>query len=269
VAAGILTLTTDFGADGTYVAAIKGVVLSRAPGTQIIDVSHSIAPQNIAEGSFVLAEVAEYFPQGTVHLAVVDPGVGTDRRLIVVRVRDHWFVVPDNGLISGILRRDSHHSGIWEIRYVDPLPSGISWTFHGRDLLAPAAAHLLLGGDPLDLGPALDKVVRLEEIEPKPDGDALLGGEVIFVDRFGNLITNLLGASLDPAAPADWSVELLGRSIDGLNSTYAERPPGTLVALIGSSGRLEVAVVNGNAAESLQAGPGTSVMLRRSRRKAP
>ena len=264
---GILTLTTDFGADGPYVAAMKGVVLGLAPRTQVVDVCHSVAPQDIAEGSFLLASIVDYFPRGTVHLAVVDPGVGTDRRLIAVEVVGQWFVVPDNGLIGGVLRgRDP--SGIREIRNPDLRRPDVSPTFHGRDILAPAAAHLLNGGDPADLGPALANLVLLSSLEPAEDEDGLVG-EVVFLDSFGNLITNIPRDRLGTVETSGWSVEILDQAVDRLTTTYAESPPGTLVSLIGSSNRVEVAVVNGSAARRLGAGRGTRVYLRRGREARP
>ncbi len=262
MAAGILTLTTDFGSEGPYVAAMKGVILGLAPGTQLVDVSHAIAPQNIAEGSFVLAGIVDFFPSGTVHLAVIDPGVGTDRRLIAAEVGGHYFVLPDNGLIGGVLRgRDP--SGIWEIGNPALRRPVVSPTFHGRDILAPAAAHLARGGDPAKLGPSLTNVVLPSSLEPAEDAAGIVG-EVVFLDSFGNLITNIPRDRLGSSENSGWSVEILGRSIDGLVRTYGERPPGSLVGLIGSSDRVEVAVVNGDAARSLQAGRGTPVRLRRS-----
>src|SRR3954463_5146298 len=132
---GILTLTTDFGIGGPYVAAVKGVVLGLAPGTQIVDVSHTIAPQNILEGAFVLAGIVDAFPAGTVHLVVIDPGVGTDRKLIAARVSEQWFVLPDNGLISGVTRMHEPEQ-IWEIRNPAVRRAVVSNTFHGRDILA-------------------------------------------------------------------------------------------------------------------------------------
>src|SRR5512135_2915283 len=165
---GILTLTTDFGPDGPYVAAVKGVVLGLAPGTQLVDVSHTIAPQNILEGAFVLADIVEAFPPGTVHLVVVDPGVGTDRRLIAVSVAGQWFVLPDNGLITGVTR-NREPAGIWEITNPAILRQKVSATFHGRDILAPAAAHLLRGGDPAVLGAVRTKFVNLRNFQPVED----------------------------------------------------------------------------------------------------
>ena len=148
---GILTLTTDFGMGGPYVAALKGVMLELAPGTQFIDVCHTISPQNILEGGFILAGIVDVFPRGTVHLAVIDPGVGTERRLIAVSVADQWFVLPDNGLITGVVR-GTKPAGIWEITNPALRRSVVSATFHGRDILAPASAHLIRGGDPSESG---------------------------------------------------------------------------------------------------------------------
>ncbi len=148
----ILTLTTDFGSEGLYVAAVKGVVLGLAGHVQLVDVTHTISPQNILEGAFILSGLIDVFPKGTVHLAVVDPGVGTDRRLIVASVADHWFVLPDNGLLSAVVR-DRPPSGIWEIANPAFRRVPVSATFHGRDILAPAAAHLLVGGEPSSSAP--------------------------------------------------------------------------------------------------------------------
>jgi S-adenosylmethionine hydrolase len=256
-----LTLTTDFGTVGPYVAAMKGVVLGLAPGTRLVDVSHTIAPQNVLEGAFVLAEVVDLFPKGTVHLVVVDPGVGTDRRLIAASVAGHWLVLPDNGLISGVTRNRPPDE-IWEITNPSIRRATVSDTFHGRDILAPAAAHLLRGDDPSDFGPARTTFVTLRNFKPREDPQGLVG-EVIFRDAFGNLITNIAADRL-AARPHDaWSVEIAGERVEGLSRTYGERPAGELVALIGSTGWLEVAVVNGDAAQQLSAGPGTTVWVRK------
>ncbi len=258
---GILTLTTDFGADGPYVAAMKGVVLGLAPKTQLIDVSHRIAPQNILEGAFVLAAIVDAFPAGTVHLGVVDPGVGTDRRLVVVQVAGQWVVAPDNGLLGGVVRgRDVE--GIWEIANPKLCRPVVSKTFHGRDILAPAAAHLVLGLDPDELGPRRSKVITLANFEPRKDEHGLVG-EIIFRDAFGNLITNVPSSRLGPEPHHDWTVEISGERIEGLCQTYGDRPSGSLIALVGSSGWVEVAVVNGDAGRFLAAGSGTTVWFRK------
>lgn len=264
---GILTLTTDFGTDGPYVAAMKGVILGLAPGTQLVDVSHAVAPQNILEGAFVLSEVVDAFPAGTVHLAVVDPGVGTDRRLIAAAVAGHWYVLPDNGLLSGVTRNRPPDS-VYEISNPAVRRATVSATFQGRDVLAPAAAHLLLGRDPAELGPVRTTFVTLRNFRPTEDPEGLVG-EVIFRDVFGNLITNIAADRLAALPPDGWTVEVAGERIEGLGRTYAESPTGALVALVGGTGWLEVAVVNGDAAQQLSAGSGTTVWVRKTTATSP
>jgi S-adenosyl-L-methionine hydrolase (adenosine-forming) len=257
----IITLTTDFGLSGPYVAAVKGVLLERAPGAQLVDVCHTIAPQNILEGGFVLANIVEAFPVGTVHLVVVDPGVGTERRLIAVSAAGQWFVLPDNGLISGVTRGRPPDQ-IRAITNPAIRREVVAATFHGRDILAPAAAHLALGRPPEELGPPLSGFVALRNFEPSSDEQGCLG-EVIFKDTFGNLMTNIHGDRL-AGAPADsYEVEIAGERIRGIVRTYGDRPTGTLIALLGSSGWVEIAVVNGDAGRFLTAGAGTTVRLRR------
>lgn len=257
----IVTLTTDFGVGGPYVAAMKGILLELAPSSQLVDVCHTIAPQNILEGAFVLACIVDSFPSGTVHLVVIDPGVGTKRRLIAARAADQWFVLPDNGLISGVAR-NYPLGGIWEIANPAIRRSTVSDTFHGRDILAPAAAHLVRGGDPALLGSPVERFVTVRNFDPTPD-DADFVGEVIFRDNFGNLITNVNSNHLAARPPATWMVEIAGERIDGLSRTYGEKPTGSLIALVGSSGWIEIAVVNGDAARHLTASTGTTVWFRR------
>jgi S-adenosylmethionine hydrolase len=257
----ILTLTTDFGADGPYVAAMKGVVLSRVPEAKLVDVSHGIGPQNILEGAFVLACVIDTFPAGTVHLAVVDPGVGTPRRLIAARMADQWFVLPDNGLLTYVAR-DHPAEEVFELENPSVSRTPVSNTFHGRDLLAPAAAHLLLGLPPRELGPQRHGIVRLSAADPRKD-DREVVGEIIFRDAFGNLISNIPSTLLGDTPPDAWEVELAGHRIDGLTRTYGMQPPGTLVSLVGSSGWLEVSLVNGDAGRYLDCGPGATVWFRK------
>ena len=257
----ILTLTTDFGLTGSYVAALKGVLLELAPGTQLVDVCHTIAPQNILEGGFILAGVVDVFPKGTVHLVVVDPGVGTERRLIAAMFAEQWFVLPDNGLITGVARGRTS-GGIWELTNPALQRSIVSATFHGRDILAPAAAHLLRGGDPALLGASRDQFIKLRNFEPTADERGFVG-EVIFRDTFGNLITNINAEYLGEASRGDWEIEIAGERITGVLRTYGERPTGTLIALVGSAGWVEVAVVNGDAGRQLTAGAGTTVWFRR------
>jgi S-adenosyl-L-methionine hydrolase (adenosine-forming) len=258
---GILTLTTDFGVGGPYVAAVKGVLLGLAPGIQIVDVCHTISPQNILEGAFVLTGIVDAFPAETVHLVVIDPGVGTDRRLIAVRAADQWFVLPDNGLITGIARVHPPE-GVWEISNKQIHRPVVSQTFHGRDILAPAAAHLLRGGSPGELGAPGSRFITLRNFEPTTEASGFVA-EVIFRDTFGNLITNVNAMHLASGGPDSWIIEIAGERIEGLARTYGEQAPGSLIALAGSSGWIEVAVVNGDAGRQLAAGPGTTVWIRR------
>ena len=199
---GIITLTTDFGLSGPYVAAVKGILaFEKAPGAQIVDVCHTIAPQNVLEGAFVLANIVDAFPAGTVHVGVVDPGVGTERRLIAVSAARQWFVVPDNGsLITGVMRLRDGRTRSRELHQPRRIRREIvSSTFHGRDILAPAAAHLALGRSPEELGPPLTTFVTLRNFEPSSDELGFVG-EVIFKDTFGNLITNIHADRLADAA---------------------------------------------------------------------
>lgn len=257
----IITLTTDFGISGPYVAAVKGVLLERAPGVQIVDVCHTVSPQNILEGGFVLANIVDAFPAGTVHLAVIDPGVGTDRRLVAVSAARQWFVLPDNGLITGVTRSHPADS-VHEITNPALRREVVSSTFHGRDILAPAAAYLAMGGAPEELGSPRSKLVSLRNFEPSVDDRGLLG-EIIFRDTFGNLITNIHAERITCAPAESWQIEVAGERIAGIVNTYGDRPPGSLVALVGSSGWVEIAVVNGDAGRLLTAGAGTTVRMRK------
>jgi len=257
----ILTLITDFGLSGPYVAEMKGVVLSRVPDARLVDITHQIAPQDILEAAFVLAAAYEAFPPGTVHLGVIDPGVGTSRRLIAAQIDEHWFVLPDNGLLTHVAR-GRQPTAVFEIDNPEIARTEISRTFHGRDILAPAAAYLLDGGNPEALGPRRHGVETLPALEPRCEEQGVLG-EVIFRDSFGNLITNVPGTLVTETSLDSWEVEIAGQIIHGLTTTYGLHPPGTLVSLVGSTGRIEVSLVNGDAARHLNVGPGTTVWFRR------
>ena len=264
---GLITLTTDFGVSDNYVGVMKGVILGINPAASIVDISHHVSPQDVLQGAFVLGTGVKYFPKGTIHIGVVDPGVGSSRDALVLSGPDGHFVGPDNGIFSLAVGRNSE--GLATGRR--PLPKG--WTarritnskymrenviapFHGRDVFAPAAAYLSLGVPPDDLGPEVGKIMRLPFPAPvKRDGGLL--GKVIYVDRFGNLVTNIADKEL-----AGWErvhVEICGKVIDRLSQYYAQG--GSLAALIGSAGYLEVAVKNGSAAEELKAGVGTPVSV--------
>lgn len=258
----ILTLTTDFGADGPYVAAVKGVILGLAPDAQLVDVSHAVRPQDVRGGAFVLGGVIDAFPAGTVHLAVIDPGVGTERAAVAVRAESttggHWFVGPDNGLIPLAVG----DRPIVEVRALtNPAHrrARVSATFHGRDLFAPAAAHLLNGGSSDDLGHALPEsgLVRLEDPPARREGDGWIGS-VDGIDPFGNIVTNL---RIDRIGPGPWITVIGPVHLTDFVRTYGERSRGDLVTLEGSSGRLEIAEVQGDAARRLGIEPGATVRL--------
>jgi hypothetical protein len=252
----VITLLSDFGTRDAYVAAMKGVILDICPEATIVDVTHEVPPQDVRAGAFLLAEAAPYFPEGTVHVAVVDPGVGSARRPIAVETAKAHLVGPDNGifqryLCAAPLRRAVE---IASPRYRRP---DVSSTFHGRDLFAPAAAHLARGLDLAELGPPARDLAALALPLPRR-APGLLEGEVIHVDRFGNLITNLESQDLGAVR----AVEVPGASLAGLARAYADAEPGSLLALVGSGGLLEISMRDGSAAAALGAGRGARVAVR-------
>jgi S-adenosylmethionine hydrolase len=256
----LITLTTDFGSGSPYVAQMKGVILSLCREVDLIDITHAIGPQNIREASIVLADATPRFPSGTIHVAVVDPGVGTSRRLIYAEIGQQRYLAPDNGVLTILMRRCTP-ARVVAIENRDYWLPETSHTFHGRDILAPVAAHLALGIDPSLLGPPLADWILLALSQPiKSPSDVT--GEVQYVDSFGNLITNLTRDDL--AALGDMArltVECQGRSIQGLIPTYGAAMPGEVVALLDSQDRLEIAVAGGSAAEDLQAAAGDLVRV--------
>ena len=259
---GTLTLLTDFGLQDHFIGVMKGVISDISPQTQVIDISHQIRPQNVTQAARMLLEAAPYFTPGTVHVAVVDPGVGTARRAIAAQVGRQFFVVPDNGLLWPLLE-EARNEG-QEILIVDldkpeywlPNPSA---SFHGRDIFSPAGAHLA-NGLPLNiLGTPINDLVQLELPEPKKIPEGWLG-EVAMVDVFGNLNTNILAAAIPPDKHVA-SVEIGETTIDGLTHTFGDAEPGTLIATIDSTGFLAISVTNGNAAQRLGADIGTPVRV--------
>jgi S-adenosylmethionine hydrolase len=258
---GILTLLTDFGWQDAYVAAMKGVVLRRAPTARIVDITHDVPAHDIARGGFVLAESALWYPSGTVHVAVVDPGVGTGRGALVAEIADQWVIAPDNGLISRLWAR-ACGGHAWALTHPDLSLPEMSHTFHGRDLFAPAGALLAAGViSPSECGPQIEPVLTRTAL-PAWQGDQVDGhidGEVISIDRFGNLITDIRAEDL-PAGSMQVSVE--GRVV-GLVNTYGQADKGSLVALVGSGGWLEISVVEGDASSTLGLQVGTPVRCTR------
>ena len=256
----IITLTTDFGTRDSYVAEMKGVILSLVADARLVDITHDVEPQQVAEAALTLEAAAAAFPGGTIHLAVVDPGVGTDRRPIVVAAGGQLFVGPDNGLFTSVYVHVEWRA--FELAAREYRRALVSRTFHGRDIFAPAAAHLALGVAPERFGPAVGDPVRLSWPEAREGADGV-GGTVIHVDRFGNLVTSIEAEHVATVlADGQGAVRIAGRVLP-LVGTYAELPADRPGALIGSRSRLEVAVRDGSAAERLGAGRGTAVVLRR------
>jgi hypothetical protein len=256
----IITFTTDFGTGSPYVAAMKGVVLSICPGVTLVDITHDVPAQDVRHASVVLDGVCERFPAGTIHVVVVDPGVGTDRAIVYAEIANQCYVGPDNGVLSRLAERTAPSE---IIRLDCPrywLPE-ISHTFHGRDIMAPVAAHLARGVEPGELGPAHEGLMAIEGFDVRIDARRI-DGAVEEIDSFGNLITNITAEMLH-GWPVDERVCTVCNIFEtwGIWSTYGEQPSGTLVALIGSSGRLELAVVDDNAAERLGLHPGTPVTI--------
>jgi S-adenosyl-L-methionine hydrolase (adenosine-forming) len=261
----IITLTSDFGLKDAYVASMKGVILSLAPDAKIVDISHEISPQNILEGGYVLSCAFRYFPAGTIHLLVVDPGVGTSRRLLLARSENHLFLAPDNGALGLVFAleppREVIHLTASHYFRTDP-----SATFHGRDILAPVAARLARGTAPSHFGDPVTDFHPSPLAAPslQPDGRVLL--QVIMADRFGNLILNLREEEfrrMSGAAPEKpFTLEISGRRISRLLRTYGDGEGKEPFALFNSNGYLELAVRDGSAASELACSAGTPAILR-------
>ena len=191
----IITLTTDFGLGSPYVAAMKGVMLSINPEARLVDISHAVGPQNVRQGALVLAEATTWFPAGTIHVGVVDPGVGTQRRIVYARIGDQQYIAPDNGLLSRLTLK-TRPSQIITVENPEHWLPSVSNTFHGRDIMAPVAAQLSLGMEPDRLGPPRAELVELDWPQPRIESNAIVG-EVIWIDGFGNLISNITGGNVD------------------------------------------------------------------------
>jgi len=251
----LITLTTDFGEGSPYVAQMKGAILAVHRDVELVDVTHSIRPQSVLQGAIVLADCWRCFPTGTIHIAVIDPGVGTQRELVCVEAHDCHFVLPDNGLLTGVLQTYTP-SKIVRLSNRRYHRAEVSNTFHGRDIMGPVAAHLSLGVPLEDLGEAQAELLRIDLPQPTLSADQIVG-EVILIDSFGNLITNIRGPLPQPNAEVWLDDQQIGRPV----ATYGERAAGQPVALIGSTGRLEIGVVNGHAARVLGGKEGSRVRV--------
>ncbi len=260
----IVTLTTDFGPADGYVAAVKGVLLTMAPGVTLVDITHHVPAQSVLGGAYVLSTAYNTFPAGSIHLVVVDPGVGGSgargwtRRAVAVRTARYSWVAPDNGVLSLALAREPVQQAVTLTR-----PAywrrEISSTFHGRDVLAPVAAHLA-NGVPLEvLGEPIDDLMPLPIAAPVHDGARGIRGHVLHVDHFGNIITDIPAELL--AGVESWRVELKGVTVSGPYPAYSAVPVGALVSLIGSHGELEIAMREGDAAAALGVRAGDEVYV--------
>jgi S-adenosyl-L-methionine hydrolase (adenosine-forming) len=270
--ASVITLTTDFGLSEHYVGAMKGAILSVNPRATIVDITHEVQPQRVDEGCYLLGAAWRYFPRGSVHVAIVDPGVGGERRAVALATPDSYFVGPDNGVLSAALPDSVRPRGFRGYARPAMLPPDfvavaisnpnyvrhpVSPTFHGRDVFAPVAAHLTLGANITGFGEGMTSILALPVLKAVKKRDGSLAGRVIHVDRFGNLITNIRAVDI---GGSKITVEIEGAVVHGLATTYGDGED--LVALIDSSGYLEVALPLGNAARLLDADLETSVTVR-------
>lgn len=258
----IITLTTDFGLEDGYAGTMKGIILGIAPTATIVDITHNIAPQDVREAAYTLYTAYSYFPQGTIHVVVVDPGVGSERRAIALRTPRAAFVAPDNGVLSYVVAGERVEE-IVDLTNPRHHLSPVSRTFHGRDIFAPAAAHLARGIPLAELGQPLAEIITFPLPRPQSRPDGTIVGQIIHVDRFGNLITSIMSKDLtDHLLLGEAIITIKGQSIRGIANHYAEGAPGKLLALIGSSDHLEIAVSGGSASQTLGAKVGDEVLLK-------
>jgi S-adenosylmethionine hydrolase len=253
----ILTLTTDFGLTDHFVGVMKGVILDICPQAQIVDISHEVAPFGIAEAAYLIAQAYPYFSKDSVHIVVVDPGVGTARRPILVEAAGQYFVAPDNGVLEMIYSREKHQvRAITDGRnFLQP----VSQTFHGRDIFAPAAAHPASGGTPAKMGKKIIDYARSPFATPRPAGPNRWCGCVLHIDRFGNLVTNLQASHFPDLRR--FVIKIGGKRVTTRARTYAEGRPGELFVITGSTGYLEISVNQGSAVELVGCQPGSSVQI--------
>lgn len=255
-----ITLLTDFGTKDPYAASLKGVILRINPKVDIIDITHDIPPQDIFEAAFTLKCTYKFFPKDTIHIAVVDPGVGGSRKPILIKTKDYMFVGPDNGIFSFIIEEEEEKY-IYHLnnkKYHLPV---ISDTFHGRDIFAPVAAHLSLGVSPDKMGEPMENASVLDIPKPVVKKGKICG-TIIHVDRFGNLITNISSHLFNNLVSDNpFEIEVGDRIIKKLNRAYSESNPGELLAIFGSSGLLEISVNLGNCAKELSLGKGDKISV--------
>jgi S-adenosylmethionine hydrolase len=255
----VITLTTDFGSSDHFVGAMKGVILGIAPRATIVDITHEIAPFDLAEAGFVISQAWSYFPKRTIHVVVVDPGVGSSRRPILVEAGGHFFIAPDNGVLSMIY--ESTRPKVRVISNPKVMRAAVSRTFHGRDVFAPAAAHLARGLTPASFGKPIADCVRNFLHKPSQISRHDWAGAVLKVDRFGNLITNFHIDDFPDVKTRPIELRAGFEHIHRLALTYAETAIGEVFAIVGSSGYIEVAANQASASKTLGCGAGAPVEL--------
>ncbi len=254
---GLITLTTDFGLADHFVGVMKGVMLGIAPGARIVDICHGVSSFHIPEGAFTISQAYRYFPRGTVHAIVVDPGVGTARRPVVAEAAGQYFVAPDNGVLSMVYSREKHKvRAITNAKY---FLKEVSQTFHGRDVFAPVAAHLSKGAPVARLGKVIDNYLKLDFETPVHTARRAWTGQVLKVDHFGNLVTNFRVADFPKIAAGRFEMAIGMERVGRLAHNYAECAPGELFAIEGSTGYLEVSLGQASASKRLGCAAGAPV----------
>ena len=256
----IITLTTDFGLSDHYAGAMKGVILGICPQAEIVDLSHEVGAYEVVEAAFLLAQTYPYFPRGTVHVVVIDPGVGTARRPILAEAGGQRFVAPDNGVLSMMCAQEKH-----KVRWITAekyFLKPVSQTFHGRDIFAPVGAHLACGVAPTKMGRLITDYLRLHFERPVRTARRAWTGAVLKIDRFGNLITNFPAGEFPELGKRPFQLSIGLETVSRLATNYSESGPGELFVIIGSSGYLEVSACQASAAKMLGCGVGAPVELR-------
>ncbi|MFB3885155.1 MAG: S-adenosyl-l-methionine hydroxide adenosyltransferase family protein [Thermodesulfobacteriota bacterium] len=256
----VITLLTDFGTRDHYVASMKGTILKINPEAKLVDITHHVSPYDVREGAFLLANAYSAFPRGTIHLSVVDPGVGGPRKPILIVTANYSFVGPDNGIFASALKREKVKKAV-VLKNPKYLLSDLSDTFHGRDVFAPVAAHLSLGVKPEAFGPVLNSWIEFDFEEPRMKEGRLIG-EIIHIDAFGNLMSGIDEKRLfDFVKDRSFEIKIGKRAIRGLKKGYWEGKRNELLALIGSGGFLEISLREGNAQKKLKVKRGDSIQI--------
>jgi hypothetical protein len=255
----LLTLTTDFGLSDHYVGVMKGVILGICPRAQIVDISHQVKPFEIAEAAYLIAQAYRQFPRKTVHIVVVDPGVGTARRPILMEAAGQYFVAPDNGALAMVYAREKS-----KIRLISDdkyFRQPVSATFHGRDIFAPVAAHIAAGAPPSRMGRLIEDYLRPGFEKPQRTGKRTWSGRILNIDRFGNVVTNFHASDFPNLERQNFSLIFGPHQVSVLARNYAQCGPGELFAIVGSSGYLEVSVNQGSAAKQIGCESGAVVEM--------